>query len=233
MTTVAVVGCGRMGQNHIRVLRELGCEVVTIDPDPATGAEFTNQHEAPAYSHAVIATDIGNLAHEAHLALLHGADVLVEKPMAVSLAEATDLVATADELGRLLFVGYTETFNPAVLSLVDRVPHGPVTTRRIGGPASDQTHGASLDLLVHDVAVLQRLGLDPATALMTAEYASEPGARVLMIGATRVDYRSQTVTGRVVVRAEPLLLELEAFLRGEGFTGREGLEVLRFVESIA
>jgi UDP-N-acetylglucosamine 3-dehydrogenase len=214
-----------MGRNHVRVLRELGCDVVMIDPDPAAGADFEHQHEAPEYSHAVIATPIDALAHEAGLALRYGADVLVEKPMASSLAEAVELVATAEDLGRLLFVGYTETFNPAVRALDGLPLEGPVTTRRIGGPAVDQTVGATLDLLVHDVAVLRSLGLDPAAASMTAAYADAPGERSLTVGDVTVNYRAWT-------GGEPLVLELEAFLRGEGFSAREGLEVLRFVESL-
>ena len=46
-----------------------------------------------------------------------GVDVLVEKPMAATLAEARDLKAIAERGGRILQVGHLERFNPAIVRL--------------------------------------------------------------------------------------------------------------------
>ncbi len=46
-----------------------------------------------------------------------GIDVLVEKPMAASLAEADALIAAAKRAGRILQVGHLERFNPAVVAV--------------------------------------------------------------------------------------------------------------------
>ena len=52
--------------------------------------------------------------------LEHGIDVLVEKPMAASLAEADRLIVSASRHGRILQVGHLERFNPGVLAALAR-----------------------------------------------------------------------------------------------------------------
>jgi len=85
-----------------------------------------------------------------------GIDVLVEKPLAASLAEADDLIARAESAGRVVQVGHLERFNPAVLAVAPRL------TR----PMFFEAHRLSvftprsldvdvvLDLMIHDLDIV-------------------------------------------------------------------------------
>jgi len=85
-----------------------------------------------------------------------GVDVLIEKPLAISLAEADELIRTAKRLGRIGQVGHLERFNPAVRATL------PVITR----PMFFEVHRLSvftprsldvdvvLDLMIHDLDIV-------------------------------------------------------------------------------
>ncbi len=127
---VAVVGAGDFGRNHARVYRELpGAELVGIvDADASRAAKL-----AAEFSTAVI-LDIESLAGRVDAAsvvvptVAHsgvgcrlldlGIDVLVEKPMAASLAEADALLSAAARNARILQVGHLERFNPAIVAVM-------------------------------------------------------------------------------------------------------------------
>lgn len=159
-----VIGHGCMGRHHARVLRDLGLDVVTIDP--AAEADRPVLSRTPRAEVAVIATPAPQLAAAAAQALHAGLHVLVEKPMATTLADARALAALAQETGRTLAVGFTERHNPAVRRLrellaplrrtvihVELVRHGPPPDRPAPRP--------HLDLMVHDLDLLRFLGFAP------------------------------------------------------------------------
>lgn len=160
---VLVVGHGRMGKNHARVLRELGEEVVTLDPDPKAGAEWQSPHaqKLGSFDAAVIAVPIPKLAEVAESAIELKMDVLVEKPGASSYDELLDLHAFAERHGRRLLVGFVERHNPAVqalrshLRLIGRLQH--VSIRRLGFAVREGD--PMLDLATHDLDLLAHLGL--------------------------------------------------------------------------
>src|SRR4051812_44522089 len=107
-----VVGAGRMGTYHARVGSALGIDVRTVDP--VNGADFPTLAAAPEADLVIVATPIAALAPTAIAAMRLGHHlVLVEKPMAATVAEAEELVELAAEMGTTLVVGYTERFNPA------------------------------------------------------------------------------------------------------------------------
>ncbi|MGH9709535.1 MAG: Gfo/Idh/MocA family oxidoreductase, partial [Candidatus Acidiferrales bacterium] len=126
---VGVIGVGDFGRNHVRVFHELpGAELVGIhDADPERARQIAAEFGTQAFS------DIGQLAEQIDAAsvavptVLHarissellqrGIDVLVEKPIASSRAEADALIATAKNTGRILQVGHLERFNPAVVAV--------------------------------------------------------------------------------------------------------------------
>jgi predicted dehydrogenase len=133
---VAVAGVGAFGRNHLRVLRELETAgegvalMAAVDPDAARTEEATKQYGIPVFAtieellKADLKLDAACVAvptvkhHEVAAALLGaGLDLLVEKPLAASLAEADDLIARAERGGRILQPGHLERFNPAVLAV--------------------------------------------------------------------------------------------------------------------
>jgi UDP-N-acetylglucosamine 3-dehydrogenase len=164
---VLVFGHGHMGKNHAACLRRMGHEVFTIDPDPKADADSIPTSIPtwipPGYDAACIATPIEELYPMAAWALAKGMDVLVEKPGSAQVSELTSLHYFASLLHLKLFVGYTERFNPAVLSLKHHL--GLVATahhigvRRLGR-VQDRGHDPARDLAVHDFDVLSYLGFD-------------------------------------------------------------------------
>ncbi len=168
---VAVVGTGEFGRNHARVYRELeGAELVGVfDQDQeraaAVAAEFQTQvlkgldelrGRADAASVAV-----PTVAHaEVGCRLLEmGLDVLVEKPMAVNLAQADALLHAAKNNGRILQVGHVERFNPAVIAVE---PPLFFEVHRLGvfTPRSLDVD-VIYDLMIHDLDILLALVNEP------------------------------------------------------------------------
>ena len=172
---MAVIGVGAFGRNHARVYSQLAKEgapvrlVGVVDPDTAradaVAREFscrsfgsidqliTTHSEVQAASIAVPTVHHLNAAQQLMEA---GVDVLVEKPLAASLAEADELVALGKKLGRIAQAGHLERFNPAVRATL------PVITR----PMFFEVHRLSvftprsldidvvLDLMIHDLDIV-------------------------------------------------------------------------------
>src|SRR5438105_4300360 len=72
----------------------------------------------------VIATPVRTHYQLAKAALLHGKHVLVEKPLTANIAEAEELVALARSQRRVLMVGHTFEYSPAINELRKLVRNG-------------------------------------------------------------------------------------------------------------
>lgn len=173
---VGVTGVGSLGQHHARVYAGLpGVELVGVhDRDAARAGEVAGRHGTRAYDafddllESVDALSIAAPTVEHHplarRALLAGKDVLVEKPMTVTLAEADDLVALAKAGGRVLQVGHIERFNPAadVLRAHVRQPRFIEVHRLSGFPARSLDIDVVLDVMIHDLDIVLALdGSEP------------------------------------------------------------------------
>lgn len=173
--TVALVGYGYWGPNLARNVAACpGGRLHTVcDVDPASqararklhpGARVTDDWESvlqdPAVDAVIIALPVG-LHHSFALeALDAGKHVLVEKPLARSVAECDELIQVADRVGRVLMVGHTFEFNAAVKLIGDYVRSGElgdpyyVSMRRtnLGIVRSDEN--AMWSLAPHDISIL-------------------------------------------------------------------------------
>lgn len=174
---VAVVGAGEFGRNHARVYRELPDAELTgiFDVDSAraaaVAAEFGTQplNSLQSLKGQVDAVSVAvpTLAHaNVGCALMQmGFDVLVEKPMAVNLAEADQLLASARRYQRILQVGHVERFNPAVIA-VEPILNRPLffEVHRLGvfTPRSLDVD-VIFDLMIHDLDILLALVKEPVT----------------------------------------------------------------------
>lgn len=165
---VAVVGVGDFGRNHVRVYRELeeALLVGVVDTDAerarAVASEFhTDMLEdvgalagkVDAVSLAVPTVEHGRLGG---WLLEHGIDVLVEKPMAASVAEADRLVATGEKNRRVLQVGHLERFNPAIVAvqpLVTKPLFFEVHRLGVFSPRSLDVD-VVYDVMIHDLDIL-------------------------------------------------------------------------------
>lgn len=173
----AVVGTGEFGRNHARVFRELeNVELAGVyDANPARAAEVAKEFQTWAFTsleelrgEADAATvAVPTVAHcEVGCRLMDmGIDVLVEKPMAGTLAEADTLVSAARRNARILQVGHVERFNPAVLA-VEQVVNRPLffEVHRLGvfTPRSLDVD-VIFDLMIHDLDILLALVREPVT----------------------------------------------------------------------
>lgn len=125
-TLVGVCGAGAFGRNHLRVVRESGraelAGVYDLDPARAAAAAaefgcraFTSLEDFAGHCQAAIVA-VPTVSHRDVACRLFdaGLDALVEKPVAVTVAEARAMIAAASAHGRILQVGHLERFNPAV-----------------------------------------------------------------------------------------------------------------------
>jgi len=119
-----VVGGGYWGRNLIRSLAEIGALDGVVDSKPDTAAELAGAHggrqlfweEAladPRVEAVAVATPPISHFTLAREALEAGKHVLVEKPLALSLAEAEELVGLARQVGRQIAVGHQLQYHPA------------------------------------------------------------------------------------------------------------------------
>jgi predicted dehydrogenase len=174
---VAVVGAGEFGRNHLRVYREMeSVEVLgVVDQDSGRAASAAAEFGTTTIDSIVELRDrvdavslaVPTISHtEVGCALMEmGLDVLVEKPMASSVAEADELLSAAQRNGRILQVGHVERFNPAVVA-VEPVLNRPLffEVHRLGvfTPRSLDVD-VIFDLMIHDLDILLALVDEPVT----------------------------------------------------------------------
>ncbi len=109
---IAVIGLGNIGRRHAHNLLLLGKEVMGFDPliqriygdiPLATSEEYLWNWKP---THVIVCTPPSEHAGMTYRALQSGADVFVEKPLAIYADEARELVTIAKRLGRQLTIGY-------------------------------------------------------------------------------------------------------------------------------
>ncbi|MBI2819059.1 MAG: Gfo/Idh/MocA family oxidoreductase [Acidobacteria bacterium] len=170
-TKVAVVGVGKFGQHHARVYRELPeAELVGVyDTDAGRAAVMAAAHGCRAFRNleelagqveaASVAVPTEHHAAVASRLLEAGLDVLVEKPMARTLAEADQMIRAAERSGRILQVGHLERFNPAV-EAASALARGPLffEAHRLS-PFSPRSLDVDvvMDLMIHDLDIVLSL----------------------------------------------------------------------------
>jgi predicted dehydrogenase len=186
--SVAVIGAGVFGRNHLRVYRQLeGLGVrlaAVVDTDPAAAEVLRRQEDLPVFCSPeacleacragrlhldAVSICVPTSAHYAvaSQALAQGLDILLEKPIAVTLAEADALVGQAAAARRILQVGLLERFNPAVTAAEPLV----------NGPMFFEAHRLSvfnrraldvdvvLDLMIHDLDIVLSFARSPVREL--------------------------------------------------------------------
>jgi UDP-2-acetamido-3-amino-2,3-dideoxy-glucuronate N-acetyltransferase len=135
--TIAVVGMGYWGHNLVRVVHELGALRTICDADSGLedgtreqypGVHFWTEYESVLGDDQIRAVVLATPAVEHHRmakqALEAGKDVLVEKPLGISVEEGEELVAVAEASGRILMVGHILQYHPAVRRLKELVRDG-------------------------------------------------------------------------------------------------------------
>jgi predicted dehydrogenase len=166
-----VIGVGYLGRFHAQKYTALeNAELVgVVDIDPAKAAQVAQECQTQAYTDyrellprvQAVSVAVPTTLHYAVVqeCLDKHIDVLAEKPLATTVAEAEELVALARQKGRILQVGHLERFNPAMEELVRRV-HEPrfIEIHRL---AFFKERGIDVDvvrdLMIHDLDLVLSL----------------------------------------------------------------------------
>jgi predicted dehydrogenase len=191
---VGVIGAGNWGRNLVRTFHGLGALAAVAEANtamhPALSAAYpgvplyANYREllACAVDAVVVATPAPSHHAIASEALLAGKDVLVEKPMTLSAADAADLVALARERGRILVAGHLLLFQPAVQWIKQYLAGGALGQvhalyqERLNLGKARPVENALWSLGVHDVAVMLGLmGGAPDRVEATGQCMLQPG----------------------------------------------------------
>lgn len=168
---IAVVGAGAFGRNHLRVLHQSPHAELAgvIDLASACAHSAGETYGCPIFETldelarhcdaAIVATPTVTHAEIGCRLMELGLDVLVEKPIAQSLAEARRLIDCAAHHQKILQIGHLERFNPAVIALESAA----------GQPLFFEIHRLSefsprsldvdvvLDLMIHDIDIVLTL----------------------------------------------------------------------------
>lgn len=165
---VAVIGVGHLGRHHARLLAAMpgvtfvGAADVLADRATAAvagtaGRAVTDYRdvlaEVDAVTVAVPTADHLSIATEF---LSRGVHVMVEKPMAGSLAEADAMMAAAAASGATLAVGHTERFNPAFQAALPALQHPKfIEIHRLSGfPERSLDIDVIFDVMIHDLDII-------------------------------------------------------------------------------
>jgi predicted dehydrogenase len=181
---VALIGAGRIAAVHLGYARGVPATrvVAVCDADPQRAEEFARARNVPAHFTDVdemmrrcepnivhVVTPPATHAKLAIAAMRGGANVLVEKPMAMTVAEAERMCEVAREHGRRLCVDHNRLFDPVVLrarrlvadgtlgEIVSVEAHQGVNLVEEAGPASGAKHWSVEDRF----APLYNLGPHP------------------------------------------------------------------------
>lgn len=166
----AVVGCGHFGRYHAEKYAAIETAelVAVVDADSERANRVADALGVRAESdwrailgqvEAVSVVVPTRLHHEVTCGFLEaGAHVLVEKPIAATVAEARAMVALARAENRILQVGHLERFNAAVLALADVLGEPLfVESHRLAGFQPRGTDvNVILDLMIHDIDLIQQ-----------------------------------------------------------------------------
>jgi len=176
---LAVLGCGYWGSNHIRTLKGLGVLHAVSDLNKARAEGFASEQDCLAIEPEALFSrdDVDAIvlalppqfhAQMATRAVEAGKDVLVEKPVALTVADAERAVAAAKAAGRIFMVGHVLRFHPAfekLKSLVDTGELGEVRyihSHRLGLGKFHTENDALWDLAPHDLSMILAItGTEP------------------------------------------------------------------------
>ncbi|HLH57174.1 MAG TPA: Gfo/Idh/MocA family oxidoreductase [Verrucomicrobiae bacterium] len=178
LLNVGVVGCGYWGPNLVRNFRQspechlkVLCDASEsrlghmrrLYPDLVTTQKFDDLLNDSELDAVVIATPVRFHYTMAKAALSVGKHVFIEKPMARTEAEASELVSLAERQGLVLMVGHTFLFSPAVRRMKEIINAGDIgevqyiSARRLNLGLFQKDINVAWDLAPHDISILLHL----------------------------------------------------------------------------
>lgn len=173
---VAIVGVGRMGSKHARVLANIDNIRLTAiaDSDKHQTIDISQRYDVTVYSNPLVMLDKEKLdaisictPTSSHFSLVmeaaqRGIHILVEKPLALSTEQGAKMVETAKKAGIVLMVGHIARFNPTMIALRNLILDGKLgrifqleSRRTSSYPKHVSDIGVALDLAVHDLDIMR------------------------------------------------------------------------------
>lgn len=176
---VAVIGVGYLGRFHAQKYASLDQVdlVGVVDTDKARAEEvavevgtkaFSTVEEMPGGMDAVsIAVPTSAHARVAIPLLEQGISVLLEKPIAGTIAEAASIISASKRGGAILQIGHLERFNPALLELKDSIRDPMfIEAHRISPFRARGTDvDVILDIMIHDIDIILALVGSPVASM--------------------------------------------------------------------
>jgi len=170
----AAIGVGSLGRHHARNYAELAREgrvefVGICDANPETANTISTEHGTPSFTDwrellgkvdvVSIATPTETHCEIACAFLEKGIHTLVEKPIALTLDEADQMIAVAERSGAKLMVGQLERFNPAMVALRPHVTNPLYFEIHRVSPFPNRSLDVDvvLDVMIHDLDAVQWL----------------------------------------------------------------------------
>ncbi|MEW6269386.1 MAG: Gfo/Idh/MocA family oxidoreductase [Thermodesulfobacteriota bacterium] len=223
---VALIGAGRIASTHLGFARGVkNASIVAVcDADPARAEQFAREKNVPAYF-----SDVGEMMRATEPSIVHvvtppathaalaiaamqgGANVLIEKPMAMTVAECDRMIEVAREHGRRICVDHNRLFDPVIRrarSLVDGGTIGDIVSVEahqgvnpvdLGATGNGKAHWSIADAF----APLWNLGPHP----------------LYLVAAFLGPIRGIQVAGRRPAPGEALVGEIRVLLEGDGRFG--------------
>lgn len=176
---IGVVGIGHLGNYHLQKYQKLeNCEIIsvadTIMDRAQKAAGIHNCLAFPDYRAMLGQVDAVSIAvptAEHHKVardfLAAGVDVLIEKPICVTVEEANELIELARRNNLILQVGFVERFNPAIMAL-EKVIEKPlfIEAHRLHPFFERGTDvDVILDLMIHDLDIILKFVNSPLTSV--------------------------------------------------------------------
>jgi predicted dehydrogenase len=165
---VGIVGAGYLGKFHAEKYHNLSdvdlVAVVDVIEERARAQALRFGAQAYLdYTEIYDKVDAVSIVVPTHLHyevakdfLVRGIDILVEKPISVTVEQAMDLVHTAEKKGAILQVGHLERFNPAIVSMGDRLWNPMFIESHRISPFIERGADVDvvLDLMIHDIDII-------------------------------------------------------------------------------
>jgi predicted dehydrogenase len=226
---LAVIGVGHLGKEHARILAGLpdvelvGVADVNVDQAHGVARRLGTQAYADYWpllnlvDAASIVVPTSLHAEVAREFLRRGIPLLVEKPLARTVAEADDLLEEAERSGALLQVGHIERFNPAYEELRRRPlrPHF-IRGQRLGPFTGRSTDvGVVLDLMIHDLDLV--LDLAGAPVRSVAALGLSVFGRHEDIANARIEFANGCVAELTASRASPVAVRQMQVWGAQGY----------------
>lgn len=189
-TRTAVIGVGYLGRFHAQKYAQLADSklVGVVDANAEVAAKVGAELGVPSFDdHRAILGQVDAVSLAVPTPLHHsigrellagGVHVLVEKPIATTVAEARELVDLAHARGCVLQVGHLERFNPAVIAAASRLETPRFVESHRLAPFKQRGTDVSvvLDLMIHDIDLIQELvgtGIESIDAVGATVFSGE------------------------------------------------------------